>query len=113
MLTSEIMVRARFVGFHQWADAPAERSYLAVAHRHEFHVEVCADVSHNDRQIEFHDLGDELRGLLPDHGEDLGGASCEMMAAELFVGLEALHPGAIRWIEVWEDGECGARVTRS
>ncbi len=107
-MNSTIKVRARSVGFHRWAGAPPARGYLRDLHRHEFHVEVCARVEHDDRDIEFHDLKDALGPLMPTG--DQGTRSCEMMATSIIEGLDELWPGRILWCEVWEDGECGARV---
>lgn len=109
-MTAEIAVRARFVGFHAWPDAPPLRSYLASRHRHEFHVELRARVTHDDRQIEFHDLKDHLSESLPDRNEELGAMSCEMIARRLLDRLDDRYGDALLWCEVWEDGEVGARV---
>jgi hypothetical protein len=107
-MRTTITVRARCVGFHHWPDAPGHRSYLAVRHRHEFHVTVCALVMHDDRDIEFHDLKDALDLHLP-RGEQ-GGASCEVMAKRILHALGEEWPARIMWVDVAEDGECGARV---
>lgn len=107
-MNSTIKVRARSVAFHRWDGAPERRRYLRSTHRHEFHVEVCARVEHDDRDIEFHDLKDALEPMLPTG--DIGGRSCEMIAAEIIRGLQDEWPDRILWCEVWEDGECGARV---
>lgn len=107
-MRAEIKVRTRFVGWHYWPDAPEPRAYLRSSHRHEFHVEVCAAVEHDDRDIEFHDLKDEVDRLLP--RGDLGAQSCEMVGRSLCEGLALTYGDRIAWAEVWEDGECGARV---
>jgi hypothetical protein len=107
-VNATIKVRARSIGFHNWPGATPGREYLADRHRHEFHVEVCAAVHHDDRDIEFHDLKDALADFMP-RGE-LGAQSCEMMARTIIERLSDLWPGRILWCEVWEDGECGARV---
>lgn len=108
-MSAQIKVRHRFIGWHRWPDAPEHRGYLANAHRHEFHVEVCMRVNHPDREIEFHDLKENVAAISP--GEDLETLSCEMIARDYIDGLtECYGVRAVVYVEVWEDGECGAHV---
>ena len=100
-------------GFHNWPDARTilpERGYLSSRHRHLFHVKITAPVTHDDRDIEFHDLRDYAESWWPADGE-MGSASCEHIAHALAVHvLTRWHN--VAWIEVSvsEDGECGATV---
>lgn len=107
-----IFVRFTYPGFHRWAGAPAHRSYLADRHRHLFHVEVRMQVSHDDREIEFHDLLDRARAIfefeLGTNG-NFGSHSCEMLGRELGGRLARMYQRAVTVI-VSEDGECGAQV---
>lgn len=109
-----VWVQFQQVGFHYWADAPKHRAYLAQSHRHVFHVEVSADVEHDDRDIEFHDLRDEatslFRGLTVSKGGDFGPQSCETLARRLAVRVAGNLARPIT-VTVSEDGECGATVT--
>jgi hypothetical protein len=108
-MSTEVLVRFTREGFHQWADAPPHRAYLAHRHRHLFFVEVMVEVRRDDREIEFHDLLDYCRSLFP--GGDLGGASCEQVARALWEAITQRYPGRRVTVGVFEDGEVGARVT--
>lgn len=108
-MSTTIKVRYRCIGFHRWPGATGERAYLADRHRHEWQIEVTCGVRHDDRDVEFHDLKDMVAELAP-AGEQ-GDRSCEAMARQLMDNLNArLSAGMIVAVEVWEDGECGARV---
>jgi hypothetical protein len=113
--TATIFVRFTFAGFHRWAGAPPQRSYLADRHRHLFHVEVRMQVGHDDREVEFHDVIDRARAIfeyeLSTNG-NFGCHSCEMLARELGGRLARLYQRHITTI-VSEDGECGAQVEAS
>ncbi|MDE1904868.1 MAG: hypothetical protein KGH75_00270 [Rhodospirillales bacterium] len=103
-----ITVRTRFVGFHRWPGATGRRAYLADRHRHLFHVEVSLATTHDDREVEFHDLLREVE--LYGQGEERGSASCEQMARELGTDLRAMYPGRALAVSVFEDGEVGATL---
>lgn len=102
------------VGFHSWPAAPARVGYLASPHRHLFTIRAEFDVTHADRDVEFHIaqgwLDAAVRELYPqeqDRGEyAFGHSSCEHIAQAV---AEAL-PHRPRAVEVWEDMENGARV---
>ena len=107
-----IFVKLEAVGFHHWPDAPGHRDYLRHKHRHLFHLEARTAVGHDDREIEFHDVRDELGRLwlgMAGLGGDLGKMSCEAMARRLCAGLAALWPRTWQ-VSVSEDGEAGAVV---
>lgn len=112
-----IHVRFTSPGFHRWADAETitgeRRGYLATRHRHLFHYEVSTEVTHDDREIEFHDLLDECRSFVNARTEHEG-RSCEMLAAELldFIDTTFGTGDRERSVTVWEDNECGASVSR-
>lgn len=60
-----VTVRTQFESLHQWPTAPEQVSYLRHPHRHIFHVVVTANVTHGDRQVEFHMmLRDSLRVVI-------------------------------------------------
>lgn len=105
-----VMVTYEFIGFHRWPEAgqvvPA-RSYLADRHRHKFRVMVCVDVAHADREIEFHELLDHCAATGP---VELGRRSCEDIAEDVWATVTGRWPGRTGTVEVWEDGEVGARV---
>ena len=123
------MVRLRRVGFHHWPDAPSEVDYLREVHRHEFHFQVEAKAGHANRAVEFHLLkrateaaltalyGARHYAVLPQGMTEAAGEmplqdrSCEQIAAELLEMLIVKWP--VTAVEVWEDGENGARVEPS
>lgn len=100
-------------GFHCWPTAPDHRSYLARKHRHLFHIHVVCDAAVDDkRELEFHDLQDDVRTIW----NNLGGArsdflnySCETIAARIGEKLAGHHLRRFV-VTVSEDGECGATV---
>lgn len=109
---AEIHVRFRMEGLHHWPDAPTHRGYLAMEHRHLFHVEVSTTVKHDDREIEFHDLRDDAIVAfvaLYVGGASLGSLSCEAIARAIGRSLGERYSRVFR-VSVWEDGECGATV---
>ena len=104
----KIWVRFAVAGYHQWPEAPNHRSYLAMRHRHLFHVEARCQVDHDDREVEFHDLLDQARADFP--GGHLGRQSCEDMARDLATKLAAHYRRPFE-VSVSEDGEVGAVVS--
>jgi hypothetical protein len=105
----------RFVqeGWHCWPDAPEKRAYLREKHRHLFHIEASCEVTHDDREVEFHDLRDEVEihfGLLAGAERDFGAQSCEQIALRLAEHLCERFRGREFFVSVSEDGEAGARV---
>jgi hypothetical protein len=110
-----VIVTHAVIGFHLWHTAPPSVGYLASYHRHLFQLRVEASVGSGDREIEFHTLKQALMVALfawpryQDTGAiDFGGRSCEHIAKNLLETVGADYP--ITAVEVWEDGECGARV---
>jgi hypothetical protein len=100
------------VGFHNWPTAAQilpNRSYLADRHRHLFNVRVTVPVTHDDRDIEFHELKDFCEAWWPEDGE-MGSMSCEAIGESL--AAHVLTEWGIDWVEVEvsEDGEAGATV---
>lgn len=106
-MSARIFVRFQSAGIHHWPGATGERAYLATPHRHQFHVEVAVPVTHDDREVEFHDLLEFCRSAFPTG--DLGAMSCEMLARQLgdAVMQRYLRPVTVT---VSEDGECGSVV---
>lgn len=102
------VVRFRVPGWHRWPDASTERAYLALSHRHLFHLEIRLEVFHDEREVEYHDLLDFCKGAFP--GGDLGSQSCETMARTLAQQTAARYPGRLVEVHCFEDGEVGAIV---
>lgn len=90
---SHIQVRTSFEGVHQWLNAPDEVAFLRNLHRHVFNVEVCCEVFHSDRELEFfmvrQTIDTWMRSTYPsyhNHMPDLkmlGTYSCEQIASDI------------------------------
>lgn len=118
MTSTTITARAVVAGLHHWPDAPERRAYLAEPHRHEFHFSACVRVGHNERDVEFHDLGDLIEASAREYGGefhpdallvDFGSASCETLAHHVY-GCLVGRGLSVVWVEVSEDGQFSARV---
>lgn len=105
----QIMVTVKREGYHKWVQAPEEVSFLRNEHRHIFTVRIGIPVYHLDREAEFIMEQRKLNLALNKHWAEKNGdlGSCEMIAT--FVLNEMSH---VRWCEVWEDDENGAKVER-
>lgn len=103
--TVTVFCRLRFEAAHRWIDAPDRYPFLRNYHRHEFHVQIGVEVTHDGRQVEFIDLKNQVRLWLDSHwaGRNLD-LSCEQMASQLAESFMASY------VEVSEDGENGAVV---
>jgi hypothetical protein len=107
----QLWITSSFIGFHQWPDAPKVVAYLRNLHRHVFGVKVTVQVTHSDRQVEFHLLKAFMDSYI---GSDIlpmlrksPSMSCEQLAEA--IGLALHHNNyAIVSVQVDEDGECGA-----
>ena len=115
IVSKRVIVTFSEPGFHNWPEASSDVSYLASKHRHIFwfRVEVC--VEGDNREVEFHTLLKELHIAMfrafphdPCVGYMFGDRSCEKIALDLRAACRSVL--GIAAIEVWEDGECGARV---
>jgi hypothetical protein len=85
-------------------------SFLGTPHRHIFHFRVYISVVHNDRDIEFIQFKRWLENLFKENVIALDYKSCEMIADDLYLQINAKYPGRNVWIEVAEDGENGALI---
>ena len=108
-----VIVVVRVPGFHNWPDAPEPVAYLRARHRHLFTVRVEFDVTHDDRDVEFHIAQGWIRASfmrrLGGAPFEFGARSCEQIAHEVAVELKTFHRAPCA-VEVWEDDENGARV---
>ncbi len=92
-------------------------SFLKFPHRHIFKFEIAVDVHHNDRDIEFIQLGRilcnamKLKYPIQQFGcHNFGNRSCEMLAEEvleIFLSIFPHYLGEVT-IQVWEDEENSA-----
>ncbi len=102
-----IEVRHRFEGFHKWSMAPDEVKFLRDLHRHEFHVRLRMQVSHNDRELEFILVKRWLATYLAVQSlNEIG--SCEMLAERIITFAHKEYGFRSIECEVSEDGENGA-----
>lgn len=99
-------------GIHNWIAAPTSRSYLAHEHRHLFCFNATVEVTHDDRQVEYHDLRDHILKWATDtyplmRGDTFlfGGNSCEHLARSLWNYLGSKLGLPIHEVQVSEDGE--------
>lgn len=121
MTTKHITITSSFVGLHCWPSAPDRRAYLREPHRHLFNVKVSVSVEDSDREVEYHDLKDQVVALLPatalvmrrDHLNPYLNFSCEHHAERIVNEVALLHPRRSISVTVDEDGECGSTVTRT
>jgi hypothetical protein len=107
-------VKTRFTGEHRWPNAPDEVAFLRDYHRHEFHVEVSVEQTHNDRDVEYIMMKRALDDFLSEWPQKLGSKSCEMMAEDIIEDFLVPNYGDERryGVSVIEDGENGALVSR-
>jgi hypothetical protein len=106
-----VIASTRFVHFHKWPDAPKAHRFLRLVHRHEFHVRMWVHVEHNERDVEFCKLKDELDQFVrirwPNDQDAASNDSCETIAEHILTMFRA-HA-----VEVLEDGENGAYLQQA
>lgn len=112
-MSTSIWVTTQFRGFHCWPTAPDEVGYLRSLHRHVFNVKVHVAVSHDDRDVEFHLFQKQLEKIIAEQliGSEDHSLSCEGMARIIMHELQK-QDVRVSQVEVDEDGECGAIITR-
>ena len=109
-----VEVKLDIEGLHCWENCDIEEvGYLKYLHRHTFQFLCRAEVTHNDRDIEFIKFKHEIKDYI---GKkyfqlkykccDFSGQSCEMLAEEL------LNRFNLSQCSVSEDGEFFGIVTR-
>ncbi len=113
-ISRRIWVTFQKAGLHRYPQASTDKnlsdvSYLGFTHRHLFKFKVAIEITHNDRDIEFHQFLNWLESLYDKQAVlSLNSKSCEMIAEDLAVELSKKYPGRTFSIDVSEDGECGA-----
>lgn len=109
------IIQARSVvnGLHHWPDAPERRAYLRSLHRHIFVIDVRIFVGGADREVEFHDLSENVETLVRSFGvryhddsllTNFGALSCEHIAGRVAQALLA-EGLSVQSVTVSEDGE--------
>lgn len=119
MLKTKIMIRTEFKGTHNWPEASQfagdQVKFLEHVHRHTFKVQAELSVSDPDREVEFFVFQDQVDNIISELYPKkqlvrvVGRRSCETIASEIREQILKLHNGIVA-VEVWEDGEVGARV---
>jgi hypothetical protein len=107
-----VWAKARLPGFHCWPGAPSHRAYLAGRHRHLFHIHAEVAVTHDERDIEFHDLRSYITNWWGPGDRECGTDSCETLARDLARYLDIAGVPVV-FVEVSEDGESGAVLSIS
>jgi len=110
-MKTSIIIRFQSRIWHHYDEAPAAQAYLRYPHRHLTEVEVEIEVFHDDRDIEFHAFQQFCEKHYPEG--DVGTMSCEMLARNLLGVIEKEYGNhrSLR-VDVFEDGEVGARITK-
>lgn len=92
-----IEVRLKMVGFHQWKDAPDVCGFLQAIHRHTFIFRLRVRVDHNDRNVEFtHLRQDMMKTIVARYhrvydGWAFGERSCEELASLMMCDLSSKY----------------------
>lgn len=102
-MKSSIKVKWQFAGFHCYPDAPENVSFLKDKHRHLFKCTAKIEVFHDDRELEFFTVQEQLSGLF--NGVSSSGMSCEMIARNICTYISHEYFGRDIEVEVSEDGE--------
>lgn len=117
-MNKKIVVTNNFKGYHKYAEAPRNVSFLSNMHRHIFNVKTIIEVFHNDRDIEFFQLQHEIemfvknryRKVWEQYIDGIYIESCEALAESIIKHLHEKYPDRHVCVEVWEDNENGAIV---
>jgi hypothetical protein len=105
---TSIIVKANFSGYHYWAEAPEEVSFLRNEHRHIFYVELKIEVLGDNRELEFFIVKRQLVGFLNAYKEKTFTESCEMIGGYLKNCFEKIYPDRKISVSVLEDNENGS-----
>lgn len=106
-MKKQIVISTQFSATHNFPDCSIpEVIYLQHQHRHVFQIKMKFSVSHNNRDIEFIIMKQEVEKHIAKEyaGKFLGKKSCEMIAEELMEYFGA------SFVSVYEDGENGAEI---
>ena len=110
IVDSTIIVKTRFMGIHQWSDAPDEVSFLRHPHRHIFHIKVELPVYHDDRELEYFMVTGIINNMIGNLTSAwLKNKSCEHIA-KIICNQLCIYYKRNCSVEVTEDNENGSRV---
>jgi hypothetical protein len=110
-----IIIKDQFPALHAWDKCPFEEvKFLRWPHRHMFHVTLKIRVTHDDRDVEFFMVKNQLSKMLHDlyANRNLGSMSCEMLCKKIRSDLRFNVDVSldIHSIIVSEDNENAAEV---
>ncbi len=105
-VTTYVEVELSWLDSHCWPGAPDHREYLKPLHQHVWEVKVRVSVGHLDRDVEFHDLRDEVWDILHDINFN---DSCEGIAKSLFEQLKGQYYPKNK-VAVWVGEEGNVRA---
>jgi hypothetical protein len=119
-MATHVIITTEFAGLHCWPNAPVKVGFLRNPHRHLFKIKVSItedhDFTNDERETEFllfKQTVDETIastwGLCTYGFRDLGSTSCENIARTISDTLRRMKY-TVDYVEVFEDGENGARV---
>lgn len=113
--TRWIWVTFQKAGFHRYPEAGSNPelesvSYLSNPHRHLFKFKVQIEVTHSNRELEFHQVLNYCEDLFQARTIDIDYKSVEMLADEVYLHLVSAYSTRNIIIEISEDGECGCVV---
>jgi hypothetical protein len=110
-----INVQTKIEGVHRWENAPDKVSFLRNLHRHLFNVSVKLEVTHNDRDIEFFILKNDIENFFENnypkfHPEmirlfNFDKLSCEHISEDLRIFIKDKYKKEKVEIEIREDEE--------
>lgn len=114
MTKTFVEIKTNYEFFHKWENAPEEVSFLRNLHRHIFYVTVKMEVFHNDRDIEFFMLKNDINKIIDDLKKTWPETiSCEQMAIDIRIILKQKYSFRINRftsIKISEDNENSAIV---
>ena len=106
-----VKVKTNFEGFHCWKNAPEKVAFLRNIHRHIFYVTLKLETFHDDREVEFFMLKNDLNDFIEKSKSNWPNiVSCEQMATDICSHVKLIYPGRSISVEVSEDNENSAIV---
>lgn len=112
-----LIVSTEICALHHWANAPDARAYLRRPHAHDFRINIKVHTEGDDRELEFHDLREELETVITQIAVkreysfgvpyDFDGQSCEQICVRV---LEKMPKADA--VSVYEDAFHGSETYR-
>ncbi len=109
-MNSSIFLRFTHEALHSYPQASGPTEYLKYPHRHLFHFEIQMEVFHDNREVEFLQLRNQVKDFIKDtYGYNFYSNSCEMVARNVLNFLISNYGDDRNYrIIVSEDNENGA-----